>query len=67
MFFVLKRVPRLSHRPHRQGACRAGQFLLLRLPIPGILAVHFPERPHRDERCSPVAHAPEPWRVGDDL
>jgi hypothetical protein len=42
MFFVLKRVPRLSHRPHRQGVCGVVHFLLPLLRIPAILAMRFP-------------------------
>jgi hypothetical protein len=40
-----------------EGPCRAGHFLLPPLPIPAILAVHFPSPCHLDERCSPLAQA----------
>ena len=49
------------------GPTRAVQFLLALLPIPGILAVHFPSPFHLDEHCESLAHAPEGWRIGHDL
>src|SRR5262249_35002921 len=57
----------VSRLPPCRGPCRAGQFLLPRLQIPGILAVLFPYKMQLDERCSPLVQAPAWWRGGHDL
>jgi hypothetical protein len=64
MSLFLKRST-VSRSPPGRGACRAGQFLLPPLQIPGILAVLFPDAFHLDERCSPLAQAPAWWRGGN--
>ena len=64
--FLLKPFRPLLRRPCH-GPCSPVQFLLPLLQIPGILAVLFPYRPHRDECCSPVAQRPDWWRGRHDL
>jgi hypothetical protein len=64
---VVLQLCRLLPMAPMAGPCRAGHFRRPRLPIPGILAVRFPSRPHRDGRGAAWAQAPELWRVGHDL